>query len=77
MAAGAAPLSTVSGALSGPLPTALTARTSMSYSVADAGSTMFLDGLTIDYSDDLIQAGFRFNNPNASNSCGCGSSFGA
>ena len=45
--------------------------------VADAGSTMFLDGLEIDYSDDLIQAGFRFTNPNASKSCGCGSSFGA
>ena len=44
--------------------------------VADSGSTMFLDGLEIDYSDDLIQAGFRFKNPNASKSCGCGSSFG-
>ena len=45
--------------------------------VADSGSSMFLDGLQIDYSDDLIQAGFRFQNPNASKSCGCGSSFGA
>lgn len=45
--------------------------------IADSGSSMFLDGLQIDYSDDLIQAGFRFNNPNASKSCGCGSSFGA
>jgi len=45
--------------------------------IADSGSTMFLDGLQIDFSDDLIQAGFRFKNPNASHSCGCGSSFGA
>lgn len=44
--------------------------------VADSGSTAFLDGLHIDYSNDLIQAGFRFSNPNASKSCGCGSSFG-
>jgi len=44
--------------------------------VADSGSTAFLDGLNVDYSDDLIQAGFRFRNSNASKSCGCGSSFG-
>jgi iron-sulfur cluster assembly protein len=44
--------------------------------VADSGSAIFLDGLQIDYSDDLIQAGFRFRNPNAVKSCGCGSSFG-
>ena len=45
--------------------------------VADDGSAVFLDGLTIDYSDDLIKAGFRFINPNASGACGCGSSFAA
>lgn len=44
--------------------------------VADAGSVPFLDGLLIDFSDDLVQAGFRFKNPNAAKSCGCGSSFG-
>ncbi len=43
--------------------------------VADTGSAMFLDGLTIDYSDDLIAAGFRFKNPKAKKGCGCGSSF--
>lgn len=43
--------------------------------IADAGSILFLDGLRIDFSDDLVQAGFRFTNPNASKSCGCGSSF--
>ena len=44
--------------------------------VADNASVVFLDGLQVDFSDDLIQAGFRFSNPNASKSCGCGSSFG-
>ncbi len=45
--------------------------------VADAGSAMFIDGLSIDYSDDLISSGFRFKNPKAKKSCGCGSSFSA
>ena len=43
--------------------------------VADAGSGMFLDGLQIDFSDDLIASGFRFKNPKAKKACGCGSSF--
>ena len=43
--------------------------------VADGGSAMFLDGLQIDFSDDLIASGFRFKNPKAKKSCGCGSSF--
>ena len=33
------------------------------------------DGLTIDFSDDLIQPGFILTNPNAQSSCGCGASF--
>ncbi|RKY23701.1 MAG: iron-sulfur cluster assembly accessory protein, partial [Planctomycetota bacterium] len=32
-------------------------------------------GTEVDYEDDLIQGGFKFNNPNASKSCGCGASF--
>ena len=40
--------------------------------VADAGSGMFLDGLQIDFSDDLIASGFRFKNPKAKKACGCG-----
>lgn len=44
--------------------------------ITDAGSSLFIDGLEIDYSDDLVQAGFRFRNPLAKKSCGCGSSFG-
>ncbi len=43
--------------------------------VANAGSAMFLDGLAIDYSDDLISSGFRFKNAKARKACGCGSSF--
>jgi iron-sulfur cluster assembly protein len=45
--------------------------------VTDAGSAMFLDGLQIDFSDDLIASGFRFKNPKAKKACGCGSSFTA
>lgn len=45
--------------------------------VTDPESAEFLDGLEIDYSDDLIRSGFRFRNPNASGSCGCGASFKA
>ncbi len=44
--------------------------------VADEGSAMYLQGLEIDYSDDLVQSGFRFRNTMAAKSCGCGSSFG-
>jgi len=43
--------------------------------VADAESASYLEGLDIDYSEDLIQSGFRFNNPNAAKACGCGASF--
>ncbi len=43
--------------------------------VTDGGSAIFLEGLHIDYSDDLIRSGFRFTNPNAQGSCGCGASF--
>jgi len=43
--------------------------------VTDAESKSYLPGLVIDYSDDLAQSGFRFHNPNATASCGCGSSF--
>jgi iron-sulfur cluster assembly protein len=45
--------------------------------VSEFKSMLYLDGLHIDYSDDLINAGFRFTNPNAQKSCGCGASFAA
>lgn len=43
--------------------------------VADNESAKYFTGLSIDYSDDLVKSGFRFINPNASSTCGCGSSF--
>jgi len=45
--------------------------------MADMKSALYLDGLKIDYSDDLLQAGFKFSNPRAKKSCGCGNSFSA
>ena len=36
---------------------------------------MYLEGITIDYPDGLDARGFTFDNPNATESCGCGSSF--
>ena len=35
---------------------------------------MFLFGTEIDYETSLLESGFRFNNPNASEACGCGES---
>lgn len=42
-----------------------------------ADSMSRLRDCEIDYSDDLSDAGFKVNNPNASRSCGCGTSFEA
>ena len=41
----------------------------------DPISLGFLSGSEIDYVDDLIGAAFKINNPNATASCGCGTSF--
>ncbi len=41
----------------------------------DPVSLDFLKGAEIDYSNDLIGAAFKVNNPNAQSSCGCGTSF--
>ncbi|SIR14959.1 Iron-sulfur cluster assembly accessory protein [Paracoccus thiocyanatus] len=43
--------------------------------VVDPVSLPFLAGATIDFSDELIGARFTIDNPNASASCGCGTSF--
>ena len=43
--------------------------------LADPESVEYLNGLDIDYSNDLIKAGFRFSNEQAVKSCACGSSF--
>ena len=41
----------------------------------DPKSLLFLYGLNLDYSDELIGGGFSFHNPNADSTCGCGKSF--
>ena len=41
----------------------------------DPVSLDFLVGAEIDFVDDLIGASFKVNNPNATSSCGCGTSF--
>jgi iron-sulfur cluster assembly protein len=43
--------------------------------IIDAQSLAAIDGLTLDYSEDLMGGGFRFHNPRATQSCGCGNSF--
>jgi len=43
--------------------------------VSDPESLQYLDGLTIDYSDALIDGGLKFTNKNAGTTCGCGQSF--
>ena len=43
----------------------------------DQKSHLFLKGTTLDYDTALLTKGFVFNNPNAKQTCGCGSSFGA
>ena len=41
----------------------------------DKKSYLYLIGTEIDWIDDLLQAGFKFVNPNAKRTCGCGESF--
>lgn len=41
----------------------------------DPKSLLYLEGTTLDYVDTLQEKGFRFVNPNANKSCGCGESF--
>jgi len=41
----------------------------------DPMSWHYLDGTEIDYVESFQLTGFQFNNPNANNTCGCGSSF--
>lgn len=44
--------------------------------VVDGQSLLYLIGMTLDYEGGLNGKGFIFSNPNASKTCGCGSSFG-
>ncbi len=41
----------------------------------DMKSMLYLKGTEVDFTTDLLGGGFKFNNPNARKSCGCGSSF--
>ena len=43
----------------------------------DRKSYLFLKGTVLDFDSALLGKGFVFNNPNAKQTCGCGSSFGA
>jgi iron-sulfur cluster assembly protein len=45
--------------------------------VCDPKSYLYLNGTTIDFKDEIMGRGFVFNNPNATTTCGCGSSFSA
>ena len=41
----------------------------------DAKSLAYLDGTELDYTREGLNEGFKFNNPNVKNACGCGESF--
>jgi iron-sulfur cluster assembly protein len=43
--------------------------------VVDKKSALYLDGTTVDFYEGLEKRGFTFENPNATKTCGCGSSF--
>ena len=43
--------------------------------VIDKRSQLYLDGVTVDFHDDLNKRGFSVSNPSAKSTCGCGSSF--
>ena len=45
--------------------------------VCDPMSMQYIEGTVIDWVDGLMGAGFKFNNPTAKGSCGCGNSFDA
>ena len=43
--------------------------------IIDQKSLVYLDGTEVDYGKEGLNEGFKFNNPNARNECGCGESF--
>ena len=43
--------------------------------ICDPKSNLYLDGTKVDFKDEVMGRGFVFENPNATSSCGCGSSF--
>jgi iron-sulfur cluster assembly protein len=43
--------------------------------IVDAKSLVYIDGTEIDYTKEGFNEGFKFNNPNQADECGCGESF--
>ncbi len=43
----------------------------------DPKSHLFINGISIDYQESMMGSGFAFSNPNATGTCGCGTSFSA
>ena len=44
--------------------------------LVDPKSLAYIDGMELDYTREGLNEGFKFNNPNVKNQCGCGESFG-
>jgi iron-sulfur cluster assembly protein len=44
--------------------------------ISDPKSLIYIDGTELDYVREGLNEGFKFNNPNVRNQCGCGESFG-
>jgi len=45
--------------------------------IVDAKSAIYLQGTQLDYQKDMLSGNFKFLNPNANKTCGCGESFSA
>lgn len=43
--------------------------------IVDAKSLIYIDGTELDYGKEGLNEGFKFNNPNVKDQCGCGESF--
>lgn len=43
--------------------------------IVDPKSLLYIDGTELDYGKEGLNEGFKFNNPNVKNECGCGESF--
>ena len=62
---------------SGSVATATTPETFAVKVICDPKSYLYVNGTTIDFKDEVMGRGFVFSNPNATTTCGCGSSFSA
>jgi iron-sulfur cluster assembly protein len=61
----------------GSVATATTPETFAVKVICDPKSYLYVNGTTIDFKDEVMGRGFVFSNPNATTTCGCGSSFSA